>query len=422
VNGEAHRGNMPTYWYRGVDGAGRRKAGFVDAASEADVLERLEAEGILPLGVRRRASPLRLEKAMRLLATPLGAVPMRDMAWFCRQFTTLLRAGVPIARTLALMETGAKGNRSLRQMAAEVRRRVEQGQDLATSFAPYARRLPAGFLALLRAGESSGTLDEALERLAELYERADQQQQRVRQSSTYPIVVATVATGLVLFLLAFVVPNFATLYRGLKTPLPGSTRVLFAVSRWLGPHLWLVGLAAAALAAGSAAAFADPRLRPALDRALMRLPVLGRIRRAAVVTRVGYTLSTLLRSGVPVLESVALTADVAGPNEYGGALRAALDRIARGETLARAFGAGSRFPELFVEMVRIGEESGSVDDMLIRVARVYEQEVETLTRQISSLIEPALVVGLGAVVALVIIAILIPMYDVFRLIGTGGGL
>lgn len=412
---------MAIYRYRGVRSDGSLVRGEVEAAGEREALERVRGLGVTPIVLRPVEARLTARRLVGLLTRPVGRVPLREMAAFCRQLATMVRAGIPIARALTLLAGGVDGT-TLRPILRAALERVEAGQSLVEAFRPHVDRLPLGFLPLLAAGEASGTLDDVLLRMADLFERTYARQQKVRSALTYPAIVSTVALGLIVFMLTYVVPNFATLYTGLKAPLPGTTLWLFHVSKGLQAHLLPLALALLLLLPLILILLRQPRLAGPRQDLLRRLPVVGRVVEAMSLAQVANTLGNVLRAGVPILEGLQLAARAAGPGQLQRQLERVLESVRGGQGLAPSLEAVGGFPALFLEMLRAGEESGSVDDMLGRVAQYYELEAEEGVRRLTTLLEPLLVLVLGGVVALVIIAILIPMYSVFNVLGPGGGM
>lgn len=402
---------MDAFRYAGRDGRGRAVRGQLEASTPELALQMLHAQDVYPTRLRRHG---RAPSAAAAIGLRLEArLPIRQLAVFVRQFGASVRAGIPVVRALHLLERGA-GSRPAAAMAGRVAARVEAGDSLTAAFRPEAGRLPATFLPFLQAGESGGTLDEVLWRLADYYEAQDVFAGKIRSALAYPAVVGLLSIAVVFFLLVAVVPNFALLYSSFHAPLPTTTRVMLASGRWLStnPGLGLAAVFAAALLAFLASRWT--RLREALEPVRRRLPIFGQLALQGGLARFSRTLATLLRAGVPILEALAVAAEML---PYAGSRRqveVAIDEVRRGGPLSEAMRRSPQdFPPLLVEMVAVGEESGQVDDMFDRAATFLERDVDATLSRLSVLLEPILVVLLGGVVGTIIASVLVPMYSLF---------
>jgi type IV pilus assembly protein PilC len=333
------------------------------------------------------------------------------MAFF-RSFATLIRAGVPIRRALDVAVDSCRDAR-LREALRSVASDIESGSELSTAMARRPHEFPRLFVAMIRAGELGGALDDILERIATLLERHSAIRKRVQSAMAYPLVVALAALALVLFLVGSTVPAFASMFAEMHVTLPWTTRALIALGSALHePLAWLAIAVVPLLMLGVMRV--GRRLEGfalQIDRFRLAMPAFGGILRKSVISRFSRTLGVLLRSGVPLLGAL----DAAGPvvenavyarftQELGGSLR-------EGTSIAVAVERNALFDGLFVQLVRVGEETGTLDAMLLRIAEYYELDVETAIAALGSVVEPILIVGLGAIVGVIVASILVPLYS-----------
>lgn len=400
---------LPRFAFRARDEQGQRIAGQLDAISEDEALRLLRAKGVYPLGLRRCVHSPWLSLARdRHLST-------RELAVFVRQFGTAVRAGLPVLRALRLLSSQSTGARPAARLAGRVADRVESGASLTQAFAPEGPVLPATFLPFIAAGETAGALDDVLVRLSEFYERQDAFESRLRSALAYPTVVVALTFAVVLFLLTTVVPSFGTLYSAFHAPLPALTRTMLAASGYLQSRWWSVLLVLASVVALAVLLSRQPAVRRGLEPVHRRLPVFGQLSLHGGLARFCRTLATLLRAGVPILEALTVSQEMLPFATSRQRVAAATASVRQGGKLSSALaGAAQDFPPLLVAMVAVGEESGQVDEMLERAASFLERDVEATASRLTALLEPALVVALGAVVATIIGSVLVPMYSVFQ--------
>jgi len=331
---------------------------------------------------------------------------------FFRSFATLIRAGVPIRRALEVVIEGCRDAR-LREALGSVLSDIESGCELSTAMARCPGEFPGLYVALIRAGERGGALDEILERLAALLERNLAVRKRVLAALAYPSMVACAALLLVLFLVGSTVPAFASMFTAMRVTLPWSTRALIVAARALqDPIVWLVLIAFPFVV--TVLVRYGRRVEPVavrIDRAILAIPVFGGIIRKSVVARFARTLGALLRSGVPVLGALDAARDVLENAVYTLFARDLAAALREGTPIAQAMERSSLFEGVFLQLVRVGEETGTLDAMLLRIADYYELDVETAVAALGSVVEPLLIVGLGAIVGIIVASILIPLYS-----------
>ena len=402
---------MPVFAYRAADRAGRTVDGMMEAYDANAVVERLHREDFYPLRVEPAGEQGRLGR--RLFGAP--GVPAQDILAFTQQLATLVEAGLPLERALVVLGDVA-ANRRLRQIVQDVTQSVRAGSTLADALARHhPRPFSRLYVNTVRAGERGGVLEIGLRRLAEHLEATRELREAVVSALIYPALLMVVGTGAVIFLMTFVLPRFAVILADLGQTLPWPTRLMLGLSDAFLTYWWAIaGVALVLTLAWQAVARSETgRLR--LDGALLGLPLAGEVLRKVEIGRAVRTLGTLLSSGVPLLGALDVAREGAGNRVVANALATVHGGVKRGEGLARPMAETGAFPTLVVHMVRVGEETGRLDDMLGRVAGTYEREVRVAVRRLVATLEPAIIVVLGAVVLAIVLAILLAILSVNEL-------
>ena len=405
---------MPVFSYRAADRSGRTIDGVMEAYDGAAVVERLHREQYFPLRIEPIDTAGRLTGLRAVLATP-GRVAAAHLFAFTQQLSTLLDAGLPLERALTILGDLTESAR-LRQIVQEVAQSVRAGSTLADALARHhPRPFSRLYINTVRAGEKGGVLEAALRRLAEHLESMRELREAVTSALIYPALLAVVGAGAVTFLLTFVLPRFAVVFQDLGQALPWPTRVLLAVSDGLVAYWWVLALAALALAFVWQVVTRSPGGRLAVDRWLLQIPVLGDLLRKVEVGQSTQTLGTLLASGVPILTALGVAREAVGNQVIAVALGTIQEGVKRGDGLARPMAETGEFPPLAVHMLRVGEESGRLEEMLGRVAGAYEQQIRVAVRRFVSLLEPAIILVLGVVVLGIVVAILLAILSINEL-------
>jgi general secretion pathway protein F len=404
---------MPVFAYRAADHAGRTVEGVMEAYDSQAVVARLHRERYFPLRVEPAGA-----RGLGALVRPLGGagrVPARELLAFTQQLATLLDAGLPLERALSILGDLATSAR-LRQVVLDVAQSVRGGSTLADALAKHhPRPFSRLYVNTVRAGERGGVLEVALRRLADHLEALRELREAVTSALIYPLLLALVGAGAVVFLLTFVLPRFADIFADLGQALPWPTRVLLAASQALSTYWWVLALAALGLALGWQMLTRSEAGRLGMDRALLRAPLLGDLLRKVEVGRMIRTLATLLGAGVPLLGALAVAGESTANRILALALASVQEGVKRGDGLARPLSQTGEFPSFAVHMVRVGEETGRLEDMLGRVAAVYEGEIRVAVRRFVALLEPAIIIVLGLVVLGIVLAILLAILSVNEL-------
>jgi type IV pilus assembly protein PilC len=397
---------MPYFNYTIRDANGQTRSGKVEAPNAEELKKRLQAEGLQVLEVTED------RKAPRVPAGGYGRVKLSDLAIFARQFSTMLDAGVSLIRCLDVLQAQTN-NARLRKILMDLSARVESGESLSRSMARHPKAFSQLIIGLIRAGEVGGVLEESLQRIAGFLEKDVELRRKIRSALTYPVIVLLAAVGIVIFLVSWLVPQFASLFKelGIKE-MPAPTQFLIDLSA-LFTQRWYVVIIAVVAILIAYKLFVSTRVgRRVADRVKLRVPVFGPLHHKIVMARFSRTMGTLLASGVPILQAMETVAGVVGNSVVSDAVIESRARIREGEKIADPLQRSKMFPPMVVHMVSVGEESGSLDHMLNKIADFYENEVEMTIASLTAAIEPVMIVLLGFIVGFIVISMFLPMIEV----------
>ena len=401
-----------SYAYRVRTREGRIVTGKMEADGEGAVASRLRQQGFIPVQISKEG---RVGAKTELHIMP-QRVKLKDLAVFSRQFATMINSGLSLLRTLNILAEQTE-NPLLAKTIGLLRDDVEKGSSLSGAMSKHPKVFSALFVAMVKAGETGGQLDTVLMRVADNFEKDYRLRQKVKSAMTYPVVVAGIAALLVTIMLLFVVPTFANMFTDLGGTLPLPTKILLTLSQQakiLVPLFIVFSIVGFIVYKRSRKSSANARLRT--DQVKLRIPIFGDLFQKVAVSRFTRTLALLLRAGVPVLQALDIVAESTG-NEV--LARAALDvkeSVRSGETMASPLAKHDVFPPMVVQMISVGEDTGALDAMLDKISDFYDQEVESTTEQLTSLIEPLMIAVLGGIVGAMVIALYMPMFKIFDLI------
>jgi type IV pilus assembly protein PilC len=388
--------------WRGTDRNGRKSAGELLAASAAIARVQLRKQGVTTKILKRKPKPL----------FSLGGKPIKaaDIAIFTRQLATMMKAGVPMVQAFDIVAEGTD-HEKMRELITTIRTDVASGTGLAATLAKHPVHFDDLFCALMASGENSGTLEVMLDRVATYKEKTEALKAKIKKALTYPIAVIAVAIVVTGVLLIKVVPQFAETFRGFGADLPGFTLFVLAISEWVQSwwFMMLLGLFSASYAF-SQAKRRNKRFADWLDSVSLKIPIIGNVVHDAVIARFSRTLSTTFAAGVPLVEALDSTAGAAGNAIYSKAIRRIREDVTTGTALAVAVRSTGLFPTMLLQMTAIGEESGSLDDMLSKVANHYEAAVDNAVDSLSSLMEPMIMSILGVLVGGLMVAMYMPIF------------
>lgn len=337
-------------------------------------------------------------------------VPSREVMVFTRQFSVMIKAGVPIVRCLEVLSYQSQ-NKRFKQIILEITRSVESGNTLTAALSKHPATFDTLYVSMARAGEMGGVLDITLTRVAEYLEKSEALKGKIKSAMAYPSVIFAVAIGAVFFLLTFIMPTYAQLFEGFGAKLPALTRAVMGLSDFIRGNFLLLFGSTIAMIIGFRAYVKTDRGKRQLDNFVLNVPVFGPLIRKAAVARFSRTLSTLTASGVPILSGLEITATTSGNKIIEEAVLKAKESIGGGKTISGPLQESGVFPPLVISLVRIGEESGSLGEMLEKIADFYDMEVDTAVATLTSLIEPITIVFLGAIVGVIVAAMYLPMFE-----------
>ncbi|WP_062566178.1 type II secretion system F family protein [Pseudoalteromonas shioyasakiensis] len=395
--------SLDTFEWVGVSARGKKLEGELSGQSIALVKAQLRKQGITPSKVKRKAKPLFGARVQKITA--------KDIALITRQIATMLMAGVPLIQSIEMIGSGAK-NKSVAKLMESISDDVKAGMPLSQSLRKHPRYFDDLYCDLVASGEQSGALDKIFDRVALYKEKAEALKSKIKKAMFYPIAVLVVALIVTSILLIFVVPQFQDIFNGFGAELPAFTLMVIGISEFMQEYWWIVLLVL--FAAGytyKEALLRSKKLRDANDRAILKLPVIGMILNKAAVARYARTLSTTFAAGVPLVDALDSAAGASGNAVYRYAILEIKAEVSSGNLMNWAMRNSKIFPDMVVQMVAIGEESGSLDGMLAKVATIYEQEVDDAVDGLSSLLEPLIMAVLGVLVGGLIIAMYLPIFQ-----------
>ncbi len=392
---------LATFLWEGVDKKGKKVRGETNAASVAYVSATLRRQGISPVKVRKKG---------KALFTRKKKITPKDVAIFSRQLATMITAGIPIVQSFEIVGKGHE-NPSMRELITSIRQDIESGTNLTTALGRHPLYFDALYCNLVAAGETAGILDAILEKIATYKEKIEAIKGKIKSALFYPAAVVVVAFIITAILLIFVIPQFESLFKGFGADLPAFTLFVIGISKVFQDYWWLIfgGLGGAIFFLGYTYK-RSTKMQHMLDRLILKAPIVGVIVRKATIARFARTLSTMFAAGVPLVESLDSVAGAAGNRVYYEAVMAIKADVSTGMQMQAAMAKTELFPNMVVQMVAIGEESGELDAMLGKVADFYEREVDDAVASLSSLLEPIIMAFLGVVVGGLVIAMYLPIF------------
>lgn len=402
---------MSAFSYRARTSDGTLVQGHLEAEDLREGVARLRAQGLLVIS-------LEPERDLGWVLSRLPAlrtVSTSELAPFLRQFATMVSAGLPVVKTLRVLAEQSR-NRALRRALAQALTAVEGGETLAGAFA-RTHAFPAIMIHMIGAGEVGGILEAVLERLATQIENEERLRHKIRSACIYPAVVSSLSVAVVVFLILFVVPRFVQFFADMGGTLPLSTRLLIGASDVLRRWWWLALMAGAGAVGGVHLGARSGWGRAWLDHLALRLPVFGPLMRKYSIARFCRVLAGLMGSGIPILKALAVAERVVGNRHLGAAILAALDSVRKGQTLVAPLAQSRLFPPMALEMIGVGEESGTLEMMLARAADFYEEEVQRTADRLSGVLEPLLICFLALLVGGIVVAMVAPVFELWTLIG-----
>jgi type IV pilus assembly protein PilC len=405
---------MPeTFQYKVKDKQGKLVEGSLEAENAQLVVSKLRSMGYVPIEIQQQGG-VNVHKDLKLPGLS-DRIKLKDVAVFSRQFATMINSGLSLLRSLYILAEQTE-SKPLAGIVNQVRMDVERGSSLSQALTKHPKAFSRLYVSMVRAGEVGGALDSVLVRLADTIEKQVELRRKVKSAMTYPTVVAALVLLIVSAMLLFVIPMFEDIYATLGGSLPAPTQLLIKISNIMRQFWYLIFIAEI----GGAIAFRkwinSDEGRKKWDAIKLKVPIFGKLVRKTALARFSRTLSALVRSGVPILESLDIVADTSGNHVVASAVRDTQSGVKQGEPLSKRLENHDVFPPMVVQMMAVGEETGALDEMLDKIADFYDQEVEATVDALTSLIEPLLIVVMGVCVGGMIISLYLPMFNIIKLI------
>ena len=408
----ATKTKTPQWAYKGLDTGGKTVKGVLEAPSEAQAIQQLKAKGVIPDKLAQKGGGTGLQQEITIPGLEKGP-SLKDLAILTRQMATMVNSGVSILRALSIV-TSQTENAKLRRTLDEISTKVEGGTALSVALEEYPRIIPPIMVHLIRAGETGGFLDRSLLMVADNFEAETKLRNKVKSALTYPIVVLIIALVAVAAMLIFIVPVFDNMFKDLGSELPAVTQLLVDMSNAMpiaGPIILVVGVVFAIWWGRNKNTEA---VRRVVDPLKLKIPVFGKLNTKIALTRFTRNFATMLASGVPILQSLSIVGATSGNYVVTSSLHAVQEGVRQGRPIAECLAEVEIFPEMLIQMVGIGEESGAIDTMLEKTADFYDDEVEQMSSQLTAMLEPLMIVFMGGLLGFMIVALYMPMFMVFQ--------
>lgn len=400
---------MPKYSYNAINQVGKIKKGVIEASSQEVATNMLKDSGLMPSSIREQSGM----GGDIVIGNP---VKVKDLTIFCQQFESILGAGVSVLEALNLLKEQTE-NKVFSKVIDDLYIRVERGESLSAGMQANSKYFPSILINMVEAGELSGSLEIALQRMAVHFDKEHELKQSVKKATTYPIVVAIIAIAVVVILIVVVVPTFVGMFEGMGTELPGTTKALIAMSDFVKSQWYIIIAVVIATIVGFRFYSRSEVGSITLSRIKLKAPIIGDVQTKIVASRFARTLSTLLASGLPLLDALEIVAKVVDNHVAEKGLLDAQDQVSKGIPLSKPIEEMGIFPPMINHMVRIGEDTGQLEPILNKVADFYDREVETAVAQMTTMLEPAIIVFLAIVVGFVVLSIIQPMFQMYDAMG-----
>lgn len=402
---------MPVFLWEGTTKKGEAKKGEMEAADELAVRALLRRQGFKSMEVRQK--PKDLEEYLPFLQ---GGVKEKEVVVFCRIFATMISAGLPLIQCLGLL-ADQEQNKAFSKIIRTVKEDIEGGTSLTDALKKHPKVFDDLFTNLIAAGEAGGILDLVLGRLSTYLEKAMKLKAQVKSAMTYPIAVLVISIAVVTLLLLKVIPVFQKMFEGMGGELPGPTAMVVAMSEFVQSYWWIIFGILAAVIVGVIQFYKTGKGRWMMDSAMLKAPIFGPVLKKVAVARFSRTLSTMMSSGVPILEGLNIVSKTAGNVVIEAALIKTRQSISEGQSIAEPLSQTDIFPPMVVQMIAVGEATGALDAMLNKIADFYDEEVDAAVAGLTALIEPIMMVFLGGVVGGMIIAMYLPIFKMASVVG-----
>ncbi|WP_418792322.1 type II secretion system F family protein [Phosphitispora sp. TUW77] len=402
----------PVYVYKVRDGLGKTHAGEIEAESKELVVDRLRQTGYFITKVEPKLESPSIGEVF----AKWSAVTPKDLAVFFRQFATMINSGLPLLKCLNILVEQTE-KKKLQESLEDIRRDVESGTSLSQAMGKHRDVFPTFVTAMARAGEAGGFLDNVMDRLTATFENEHEVREKVKGALRYPLIVLTFAFLVVILMLTFIIPNFMSLFDTMKIQLPLPTRIILGVSGFLRSHFILLAVVTILIVIAGLRYYRTPEGKAMFDKFVLKVPVFGELMLKNSLAKSSRSLGTLLASGVPIIQALEITQGIAGNAIVAGELGEVCNGVRDGDAMAKHLERSKVFTPMMVNMIAVGEETGTLEDMLLKIADFYDKEVKYMTENMTSLIEPFLILILGVVIGGIMLSIMLPIFEVYSHIG-----
>ena len=404
---------METFSYTAVGADGKEKKGSIVAETREDAARSLKDQGLLPMSIGKQSA---LDKDINFSFGKKKGVKVRDLSVFCRQFSSIIKAGVNVINALSMMSEQTE-NKKLKAAIKNVQSNVEKGETLSSAMRSEGDIFPSLLVSMVAAGEASGSLETAIERMAIQFEKDAKISGMVKKAMIYPIILIVVMIGVVIAMMMFVIPNFMDMFEGLDAEMPFMTVMVINMSNFILDKWWLLILIVVGIVFAYKSYYKTDAGRHMIDRLKIKIPVFGVLTVKTACARFSRIMSTLLSAGMPMISAIEIAAGTMDNVLFKDALQKVRSGVALGMGFSQQIGVTRLFPAMLVHMVGIGEETGNIEDMLTNVANYYDEEVELATQSVTALMEPMIIIVMAVVVCALVLAIYQPMITLYSTLG-----
>ena len=407
---------MPVFEYTALDGKGKTTSGIIDAEGAQAARQKLRSSGIFPVSIKETldSAPKKATRGFTLTAR-LGRIKPVEVAMMTRQLATLIGAGFPLVSALDALVPQTKSH-GFKKILAQIKDLIVEGNSFANSLAKYPSQFSPLYVNMVRAGETSGTLEIVLDRLADITEKQQALMNRIQTALAYPIFMLVIGTIVLFVLLIYIVPSITSIFADLDQVLPTPTRILIFISDFLKSYWWSIFILLGAVLVFFNRAKKTDRGRYWIDKTILLLPGIGILAKKLAVARFTRTLGSLLENGVSMLIALDIVRNIAGNILISDSVETAAIEVGKGQGLGEALSGSGIFPQLSIQMIQVGEQSGQLETMLTKIADVYENEVESSILRLTSYLEPVMILVMGAIVGFIVLSICLPIFEMNQLI------
>ncbi len=408
---------MSMYWYQAVNPDGETEEGEIEASMEDAAVAALQDAGFIPIRVEAVGASKRSKSPglFSQLARKSNRISHREIAEFTRELSTMLGAGLPLDNALQTLHE-ISDNPKLRELTSAIYEKVRSGQSFSDALQEMGDMFPDLYIQMVRAGETAGALDSSLARLSDHFKRAGKLREDVLSALTYPLILVVIASLSVLVLMTFVIPQFSQMFEDMGAALPLPTQIVISTSDWLKLWWWTIPPVLLVIAVAWQAWYAKPANRLAWDRLVLRMPLFGDFSTRLDMARFTHTLGVTLGHGVSIIQAMQIATKGMSNRSLSLIMEEVLEQVQQGRTLAMALEEHPELPRLLIKMIRVGEEAGQLEKMLMELADVYENQSQLAIQRLLSLLEPVLIVGLGLLIAGIIMSILVAVLSMNELV------